>query len=45
MTPANARASLARTGVDAAATVWAGVLLALAGIAARSAARRGSRHP
>ena len=45
MTPANARASLARTGVDAAAPVWAGVLLALAGIAARSAARRGSRHP
>lgn len=45
MTPANARASLARTGVDAAAPVWAGVLLALAGVAARSAARRGSRHP
>ncbi|WP_454899574.1 ExeM/NucH family extracellular endonuclease, partial [Actinomyces sp.] len=45
MTPANARASLARTGVDAAAPVWAGVLLALAGIAARSAARHGSRHP
>mgnify|MGYP000010234886 FL=1 len=45
MTPASARASLARTGVDAAAPVWAGVLLALAGVAARSAARRGSRHP
>ena len=45
MTPANARASLARTGVDAAAPLWVGVLLALAGIATRSAARRGSRHP